>query len=222
MRDPLVWGLAVSSEIADWSGDTGLGADEVRRNALEAVRIAEQSGGHFMRVWAYRGLGMAHLLHGEWPEAAEVLEEALAMAREQRNGLEREANILAHLSRAYLGQCDALRARTTATQSIACAERQGALFFECAGQLALARALRADPGATAAKDFDACVIRALELVGETGGRALEPQIVEERARLAQLCGDRAGASEALQRARILYVEIGATGHAARLAKELGS
>ena len=112
MRDPLIWALTTSVVITDWSGYTGPGhdADEARRHALEALGIAEQSGSHFMRVWAYRALGMAHLLHGDGSEAAEVLEEALAVARTEQNGLEREADLLAHLARAYLGQGDAARA----------------------------------------------------------------------------------------------------------------
>ena len=60
----------------------------------------------------------------------------------------------------------------------------------------------------------------LELVAETGGRSIEPQVIEERARLAALRGDDGATSEDLRRAHALYVEIGATGHAERLAREL--
>ena len=88
------------------------------------------------------------------------------------------------------------------------------------GQLERARALRAGPGLGAAREIEACLARALTLVEETGGRAIEPQIIEERARLAALRGDDGAAAEDLRRAHALYAEIGATGHAERLAKEL--
>jgi adenylate cyclase len=222
MRDPLCWALNTSVMITDWSGFTGPGrdADEARRRALEALEISDQSGSHFMRVWAYRGLGIAHLLHGDGSEAAEALEEALAIARTEQNGLEREADLLAHLARAYLNQGDAARARTAAEQSVVCAQRQGARFFECMGELERARALLAEPGASASREIEACLDHALALIAETGGRAIEPQVIEERARLAALRGDARATSEDLRRAHARYVEIGATGHAQRLAREL--
>ena len=222
MRDPLVWSLNTSVEIADWSGHTGPGreADEARRHALEAVERAEQTGSHFMRVWAYRGLGIAHLLHGDAADAAEMMDEALAVARTEQNGLEREAELLANLARAYLGQGDVARARGAAEESVACARRQGARFLECIGELERARVLRAEAGASADREIEACLDRARELVAETGGRSIEPQVIEERARLAALRGDDGATSEDLRRAHALYVEIGATGHAERLAREL--
>jgi hypothetical protein len=57
---------------------------------------------------------------------------------------------------------------------------------------------------------------------ETGGRVLGPQITEERARIAALKGDEVAAREQLGRAHELYVEIGARGHAERLAQELAN
>ena len=130
--------------------------------------------------------------------------------------------MLALLSRAHLGSNDVSRARARAEEAIACARGQRALFFECLAQLALARALRADLGGAASDEIERCLTRALQLVGETGGRVVEPQIIEEQARLAALRGDSAAAAAELQRAHALYVEIGATGHAERLRKELGS
>ncbi len=221
MRQPLIWTLSLTAEIADWSGHLAPSreADEARQFAVEAVQIAEQHGGNFMRVFTKMSLGV-HLLHEDWAEAVNALEEALEAAHAQHNGLEREAAMLAYLARAYLGERDAPRARATAEQAIACAERQEARFFECQGQLVLAQALRADAGSGAAKEIEACLARALALVEETGGRALEPQIIEERGRLVTLQGD--DGAETLRRAHALYIEIGATGHAERLARELRS
>ncbi len=62
---------------------------------------------------------------------------------------------------------------------------------------------------------------ARELVRETEARAYMPPILEEEARLAQLEGDDAGFQEKLRQAHRLFTEMGATGHAERVARELG-
>ncbi len=190
--------------------------DKLQRAREVPEQIAEQHGSNLLRIMARRGLGLAHVLHGDWSEAAGALEWSLATARARRNNLDAEASMLADLSRAYLGRGEAQRARTTAEEAIACAQKQGALYFQCMGQLALARALHADPGARAAGEIQACLTRALALVHETGGHTLEPQIIEEHARLAALRGDHDAEAKELRRAHARYVEIGASEHAERL------
>ena len=76
-----------------------------------------------------------------------------------------------------------------------------------------------DPAATAPPER--ALDRALELVEETNGRSIEPQLLEERARLAGLLGDAAACERGLRNAQRLYIEIGAGGHAERLVEELG-
>ena len=221
--EALIWNLAATAEISDCSGDSAASplGQEARRYALEAVDLAERIGSHFSRVFAYWRLGLAQVRHSDWRAAAEALEGALALARQYRTGLQNESTILADLSRAYLGQEEVVRARAAAEQAIERAGAQGARYFECLGWLALARALRAEQSAAAGDEIERCLGRALDLVNETEARAVEPQIIEERARLAQLRGDDATATAELQRAHALYVAIGATGHAERLAEELG-
>ncbi len=48
-----------------------------------------------------------------------------------------------------------------------------------------------------------------------------PQVCEQRAELARLRGDEAAGTRELREAHRLFTEIGATGHAERIAKELG-
>ncbi len=62
--------------------------------------------------------------------------------------------------------------------------------------------------------------RALELVDKTGARGVEPQILEQRAELARLLGDESGYQSDLREAHRLFVEMGATGHARRVAAQL--
>ncbi len=53
-----------------------------------------------------------------------------------------------------------------------------------------------------------------------GARGAEPQILEHRAELARLLGDEAGYQRELRQAQRLFVEMGATGHARRVAAQL--
>ena len=166
-------------------------------------------------------MGVAQLIHADWRDAEMSIGEALSVAR-KHTGLEREGELLAELSRAQLGEGHAELARATAEEAIACSQRQGSLFYECQGRLALARALRTEPGEGAARSIEADLERALELVGDSDAGVFGPQIVEEQARLAALSGDGETASEGLRQAHAAYAEIGATGHAERLARELGA
>ena len=218
--EALSWALNVTADRLHLMGVTAPddSAGDALRNASESVQVAERSGSPFSLAHAYRGLGSAHLINGHWDDAARTFEQAIAIARE-RSGLEREGQCLAQLSQAHLGANDPARAREFAVQAIACARDQGADLFQALAQLTMARALRAESGLGEADAIADCLDRARELVEQTGARTLEPQILEERARLAALSG--ADPSLELTRAQELYVETGATGHAQRLAREIG-
>jgi len=88
-------------------------------------------------------------------------------------------------------------------------------------RLSLARVLRGADGLAAQQEIEAALDRALELIEETDSRVFVPQVHEERAALAQLLGDDATRQRELREAHRLYTEMGATGHAERLAEELG-
>jgi len=59
------------------------------------------------------------------------------------------------------------------------------------------------------------------VVVETGAGAQTPFLIEERARLARDVGDSRGAARLLREAQRAFAEMGAAGHAARLADEIG-
>src|SRR5262249_14605464 len=119
LPEALAWSLGVLVSIRHYVGEyadqsaANPAVEEAHRCAYEAVQIAERVGSPFSRSHAYRVLGVAHMLHGAWSDAAVVLEEALALAREQ-SGLEQESNLLALLSQVYLGANDVSRARARA------------------------------------------------------------------------------------------------------------
>jgi hypothetical protein len=89
------------------------------------------------------------------------------------------------------------------------------------GQIALADALCAGAGSASAPAVAAALDRAEELVAETGFRGAAPGIAETRAELARVCGDEATRQHELREAHRLFTEIGATGHAQRVAAMLG-
>jgi tetratricopeptide (TPR) repeat protein len=221
--ESLAWGLGEEVEKIQCAGETApsASANLALRRGFEATQLAEQSGSPFSRSHAHRALGVAHLISGAWPDAIESLEYALDLARDG-SGMEQESRMLAYLSSAYLGANEITRSRECAEEAVTVARSQGARYFEEQAQIALARALRTESGADAGDPIERCLEIAQDLVSETGGRALEPQIVEERSRLSELRGDVVGAAELLRRAQALYQEIGASGHARRLSEELGS
>jgi hypothetical protein len=76
-------------------------------------------------------------------------------------------------------------------------------------------------GAAARDEIQTGLGEALTLSEQTGERAFIPVVHEERARLASLAGDDATCLCERREAHRLYTEMGATGHAERLARELG-
>jgi len=190
-------------------------------HARQAVEIAEKIGSSLSGALARQFLGGAYILTEEWSQAADVLQQALDIARGTRTALHREPYMLAALAQAFLGLGDNDRARATADEAVAAARRQGTRFYECIAHITRASVLLRSDGATATAEIQTALSQAQALVEETGGRSQEPFIHEERANLARLTGDDATYQLELREAHRLFTEMGATGHAQRLAKELG-
>ena len=69
-------------------------------------------------------------------------------------------------------------------------------------------------------EIESALARAEHLVASIAGRSLSPRILEMRGRLAATLGDAPASDRALRQALEVYREIGATGHAERLGREL--
>ncbi len=77
-------------------------------------------------------------------------------------------------------------------------------------------------GAPAKNEVQRLLDESAALIDEHGILLFAPTLHERRAQLAGLLGDHAGCTDHLREAHHLYTEMGAVGHAERVARELGS
>jgi class 3 adenylate cyclase/tetratricopeptide (TPR) repeat protein len=182
----------------------------------QAVEMAEQVASPAGLRQALYKLGHAHLASGDLEQARGVLERGLATGR----GRHYSVPLLSALAEtlAQLGEHD--RACETAREAVAVAEATGQSGIPA--QIALARVLRLAEGLESERPIGAALERAVELIEEFGARVYRPQVCEERAELARLRGDDTTEKRHLREAHRLYFEMGATGHAKRVARELGT
>jgi tetratricopeptide (TPR) repeat protein len=217
----LGWARGIMTSVAACSGERAIGdLGDVRAAARQAMEIAEELGSTFSRVNAYNYLGTAQLLHDDWAEAERALSTALELARLNRTGREYEAQLLLRLARARLGRGDAAGARRAAEEAVTLAGERGQPSYEGQARIALARALCESEGGKARAAIEGELARASALLETTGCRAFVPRIAEARAELARALGDEAERERELREAHRRYSEMGATGHAERLAEEL--
>jgi tetratricopeptide (TPR) repeat protein len=170
---------------------------------------------------AYLALGRAVVTAGRWEEALAALAEALSVPRQHGTLLWAEPEILSQMAMAHLGLDDGARARELAEQAPALARERLAKPGECEAELVRARVLLHLGGLEARKEIEAALDAASALATEMNARSFEPFIIEERARLARATGDEVAHERELREAHRIYTEMAATGHAERLARELG-
>ncbi|HVO25753.1 MAG TPA: hypothetical protein VMW56_19210, partial [Candidatus Margulisiibacteriota bacterium] len=187
------------------------------RHARESLEYGERAGSPFAQSFAYHALGRVRLAAKDSPAALEALEQAQALPL----SADIEPVHLACLAEARLGVGDAEGARATADQAIRLAQDRGTRGWEVRAHLAQARVLRLLDGVSAKAAIEASLARAEALIAETGAGAQTPFVIEERARLAIDLGDARTGAQLLREARRAFEEMGAAGHAARLAKETG-
>jgi hypothetical protein len=195
-----------SATASFWAGDL----DRLMRAVRELAGIAEKQPTPAIQLCYQWALGYAHLAREEWEEAARGLEPLRAFSW-----------IGELLAEAYLGCRDRDRARTVAEQTVARNRANGALVFEIGALRTLARVLRTIDPARELETIEASLSSAEDLVRETGARRHLPSLHEERAGLARALQRPSDADRELREAHRLYTEMGATGHAERLARELG-
>ena len=190
--------------------------------ARELMRVVEKRPSANPLTRGHLWLGVAQIRNEAWEPAIDEIEQALSIARQSRQSLAHEAQMISYLAEANLGGGEDRRARDLAMEAVALARSQGARRYECQAQVTLARALLRDQGSDGADDVQAALDHARELAEEMGARPFEAQIHEVSAAVALLSDDDAVWKRELREAHRLYTEMGATGHAERVARELAA
>ena len=191
-------------------------ADALELAAL-TMKVAEEFGAPNLRAAARSALARAHGLRGEWREAVRLFEESIALANEHRTFLEMEGLDLASLAHAYVEIGEPERAKATAERAILLVRERGSRIQELENVVALVRAEVAlgHDGAV-----EPLLARAEALIADMRAVRFRPHLAEIRAERARRHGDQAGWRAQLAEAHRLFTEMGATGHAKRLAGEL--
>jgi class 3 adenylate cyclase/tetratricopeptide (TPR) repeat protein len=219
--EELGWSLSTGADIAMICGEhRNSQAPDLDRAVFEGLEIAERLGSNFSRASTLNNMAASSLLHERWTEAIEASETALEIIHRENTFLEGESWVLNYLTCAYLGAGHLGRARETALETVAVAERVGSPHYEAFGHLLRARVELQESGAAARELIESELARSAKLVEQSGALGLSPQIRETEARLAAACGDAERCEQTLREALALYEQIGATGHAARLSAEL--
>ena len=190
-----------------------------RNRTSEGLEYCEKVSSEFARVTALTYLGLAHGLAGDWASARATLFEATDFAT--KRGVQLQELAMAHAWHAWAchGAGDFEQARDAATKAIDWAMERGLDYQEALGRLERGKAVRELLGVAAEEAIEEDLRRLSQLIETTGALSLLPQYLEERGRLEGVRGSdpRPGLQEALAR----YREIGAGGHSARVAAELG-
>lgn len=210
------WSHSFSAWLADFLGRP----ESAQAHAQQFLEIAERTGSSFSRSWAWLWVGRTEYQQGQWQEAIEAIERSLEISREQRSAVEGDMLRLSVLSQSYLGRGDVDRARALAEEALEIEPSRRQPHHEIDASLALARVLLASAGTAASAEIEAALARALEVVRDTRLKAYEPLIHVELAELARQSDDEEERQRELGEAHRLFTEIGATGHAERLADEL--
>ena len=207
------WAHCVPVGLADARGDRGPGAANWARLATEA---AERAGSFQARAMAHLVLSIAGILDGQWEPAIADAEKAIQIWHTGFGG-DFAALMLAAQARALLGAGAAKRAREVSAEAIAVAKRQGQPIHQCEATIAHVRCLRALDRADAREVIETLLAEVSQLIDQTGAERWRPHIHVERAELHRLTGDTAAATRELAEAHRLFAEMGAMGHAERIA-----
>ena len=212
----LPWTIAVYPLISFYAGDP---TDETSI-AVEAVRLAEETGNINLQPPVLCALGIAHMNAKSWSEAVRACELAVGVAREHIVWQFEEGSLLAFLALAYLGVGDRDAAARTAEDAVSVSIARETPVLECGALVAWSRTRRLASAGEARQAADADLDRAVKIIDHTGAEAWRPFVQLEYAELARLEGDDARVHRELSESLRLFEAMAATGHAAHVRQEL--
>jgi tetratricopeptide (TPR) repeat protein len=196
----------IRSLIDSLRGDVTRAVEHARRH----MEFAEKVGGVTNRAQACSSLGQALFQAGHWQEAIPWLEEAHGSAAGSAVGVGRG------LASGLLHCGEPERALAIARENVATAASRGHALSEIHLQIELAEVAA---GCGHEAEARAALARASDLATRIECRIQVPRIHEAAAILAAALGDAEQQQAELREALRLYQELGATGHAERLARE---
>ncbi len=190
------------------------------RHARKFVELTERPGSLFYHLWGHHVLLFALAEKQEWDAALELASELREAATAIPVLL--PVNRLP-AARAHLGLGDLKNARAAAQETLDALDHLPSLkgLFGIASRLSAAGVLLAADGAAAEQTVLRELQTASHVIEETGAECHRPKLHELRAELARVHGDESTRERELREAHRLFSEMGATGHAERLARELG-
>jgi class 3 adenylate cyclase/tetratricopeptide (TPR) repeat protein len=200
----------------EWSGETAT----TLASARQSVEIAERSGVPVLLSGALAYLGDALRLEQRYTEALEAYQKALAVMRAKRVMLVWIPFVASGQALVYSAQAEHGKAMAQAHSALEESMRGGNRSSEGFSRLRLARVLLATGDPELHGEVERAVEGAEAFCEETGIRVHLPPLLEVRAALAERRGNPQEARQKLREAHRLYTEMGATGHAKRLAREL--
>jgi ATP/maltotriose-dependent transcriptional regulator MalT len=198
----------MSAEVAWLAGRI----DDALAHARSSIELSQRVGGvTHMISRAYVLIGAALIEGGEWAKAIRALEAVASLP---------ESWAFAQLAKAKFGIGDAEGARALAAEGVAATVAGRYLVQSVEARCVFAQILLHTEGPIAREAVEAELARADAIIEQTGARAYAPFVLVERAALALTLGDKAGRERLLREAQQLWLEMGATGWAVRIAHEL--
>ena len=210
-----VWCLGGLGDLGFLAGDPELSRAAVERG----VRISEPLG-VLARQIAHSRLGRQLLLDGRAAEAVEALEYAQSFSKDGNRT--QELFVAQALAQARLEAGEPARARAMAAAALNDSLQLGARLGAIDSALVLSAALRAEIGLGAAPRIEEVLATADRLIAETGACNMTAFVLVERAALSELRGEVPQRQVYLRGALDAFKQMGATGQAARLTREISS
>ncbi len=195
-------------------------AERALASARQTEEISRKLGGYTnMTAVVQQAFACAHLATGRAGDAIEAARGALEVCSRVERQL--AGACAAMLAEALLLGGDLADAQAAAEDAITRCRRSLRAPYEAQAHGVLARVLLRRDGRGACDAAAAALAQAAALIERSGATTLAPALCEWHAELSTVLGDDAARTQRLRQAQQGYGEIGASGHAARLAKELG-
>ena len=195
-------------------------AETSLRLSVQARELIAEDSAPATRLLADLRLSQAHGLMGDHPAALDAAEKALAIIRGEGVLIPFEAFCLGVVAeqRARCGDPEA--GLSLANEGLALVLERESALAETEVRHARALCLLLSPGDTARGEIEAEIGRGSKLAERTQQRGMAARFLELRAELANQRGDGEERRRWLGEAERSYREMGATGHAERLARDL--